>query len=119
LVHVASVPWASLRSVLTMVRFFSRGLSHLDRDFHSLKRVGRAFPSARKRHGLVLFARDGYRDMLGAGLLVVRGIEAPPAGARNVNIRPSVRGTMLAVGQPLTNRAPNPQWRAASIMKTA
>jgi hypothetical protein len=55
-----------------MVRFFRRGLSHLDRDFHSLKRVGRAFPSARKRHGLVLFARDGYRlrrrDLLGEEL---------------------------------------------------
>ena len=70
-------------------------MSHLDRDFHSLKR---AFPSAGKRHGLVLFANDGYRVMFGACLLVLRRIKTPPPGAGKLNLRPSVRGTMLAFG---------------------
>jgi len=43
-----------------------------------------------------VLARDGDRDMLGAGKFIVGWIEAPPTGAGDVNLRPGVGRAMLA-----------------------
>jgi hypothetical protein len=52
-------------------------------------------PGAGERRSLLLLARDGYRDMLAANDLVIGRIKSVPARARNVDFRPSMRGTVL------------------------
>ena len=67
-----------------------------------------------------MFARHSDGDMFAANELVVCGIEAAPPAAGDVDLRPGVRGAMLTLSHlTVTNRAPNPRYRAASIINTA
>ena len=69
-----------------------------------------------------MFARHGDGDMFAANELVVCGIEAAPPGTGDVDLRLGVSGAMLTLSHlniTVTNRAPNPQYRAASIINTA
>src|SRR5258708_23474051 len=68
---------------------------HLHGDFHPIKGVRRPVPGAGERGCLFLLAGHANGDMLGAGEFVIRGIEAAPARAGDVNLRPSVGGTVL------------------------
>src|SRR6516165_10348348 len=52
-------------------------------------------PGAGERRSLLLLARDSNRDMLAANDLVIGRIKSVPARARNVDFRPSMRGTVL------------------------
>src|ERR1700735_5310169 len=56
-----------------------------------------ALPYPGKRACFFLFARYGDGNMLVAGKLVVCRVEPAPACARNIDFRPGVRGTVLAL----------------------
>ncbi len=65
-------------------------------DFHTVKSVWFSFPSAGERGRFFVLAGHGDSHMLEAGAFVVRGIEAAPALAGHVDLRPGVRGAVLA-----------------------
>ena len=92
----------------------ARNSSHRNLDRHRLKRIAVADKAANHRHDLTDVASDPDRDEIESADSPVRRIEADPAGARDVDLRPGVGG---AAGSPAL-AASTTGIRVATILST-